>query len=569
MTSNIQIETNKDHIVPTTPALRVDMSKIEITPDDRVIAPKPRVEIPEKRKGGRQMDSDSDASDLLYLANQKKIAPVYHSDKDDSDHEKDSSSGKKKDPDHASARINIDGKYNSDSESHSSAGKSRRTGIVLGGNGENGGNGGNGGNDDYKPRYSSERSISDHREGSETKNAAISFLNSNLFSKRTNALSPEDIRIEKAKLLHQYDSKNKDNMYSNKRLSMMNDLEEIRNEVHYINSKRQMDNSTSTWKTGLMLFVNGCVWLNSYYKDPFDVDLTDWARQMKFDVEKAGLYDDVLEDLVIKWSGKVPMAPEMKLVLMMGSSLFFGVLAKKNEKAAMEKQAQDERRTREVAIMAAREEMAKMYAQREHDQEQMRFQQQVKHQQQREQQQGYASQGYGGYMPREPQYNDLSPLHGQIPIGKKKDREREKERYTGMQGPSVSDDVLLRIRERIIDSTDGGDDSTTASRFSDRDGASSRTNGSKRSKRSKGSKGSKDSKRSRGSKADRADRVGEVDETDEKKGEEQVQVQPHRGPGRPKKIPVSSTATEPAVPRRGPGRPRKYPTANNVISLQP
>lgn len=526
MTSNIQIETNKDHVVNTTAPLRVDMSKIEIAPDEPHIA-RPRVEIPEKRKS-RAIDSDSDASDLLYLANQKKIAPLHDlaSEKD-----KDASSkGKEADSQHDSddEKEKEKNKYNSDSDSHSSH-KTKKS------------------NDgDYKPRYSSEHSIGgfSHRTSNlnplkDTKTATMSFLNSPLFSsKRDEARTPEEIREEKARLLREYESKNKDNLYSAKRLSMMNDLKEIQGELAFIKGKRQMENSMTGWKQGLMLFVNSCVMLNSYYKDPFDIDLTDWARQMNFDVNRAGMYDDVLEDLIIKWSGKVPMSPELKLVFMMGSSLFFGVLAKKNEKAALEKQAEDERRTREVAKMAAREEMARIYAQQqEMDNRRYQTMQQEHHQQRYQQPPSY----------QRPAQTNLQAeyLNGE---------NRKRTPTVSMQGPSISDDVLLQFKGRMIDSTDGGDDSTIASvaskasRASKASKASSRSNGSKRSNRSAGTTKSKQEK-------------------DKEQDEAAVPAPPpHRGPGRPRKEPQQNVV---APPKRPPGRPRKNPTANNVITLSP
>ena len=72
MTSNIQVDTHKDHIINTTPALRVDMSNIEILPD--LPSQKPRIEIPE-RKRTQDSDSSDDAADYAFLANEKKIAP--------------------------------------------------------------------------------------------------------------------------------------------------------------------------------------------------------------------------------------------------------------------------------------------------------------------------------------------------------------------------------------------------------------------------------------------------------------------------------------------------------------
>jgi hypothetical protein len=125
---------------------------------------------------------------------------------------------------------------------------------------------------------------------------------------------------------------------------MDNSLEEIQNELQFILSKREMENNMTTWKRGFMLFVDSIVALNSAY-DPFQfkVDLSDWARDTHFDVFEQGKYDEVLEELILKWRGKVPMSPEMKLAFILGSSLVFGVMAKKKEAAMLAKRREEDR----------------------------------------------------------------------------------------------------------------------------------------------------------------------------------------------------------------------------------
>ena len=66
----------------------------------------------------------------------------------------------------------------------------------------------------------------------------------------------------------------------------------------------------------LMAAVSGLEFLNSKF-DPFDLKLDGWAEAVNENLEE---YDDVFGELHDKYSSKAKMAPEIKLLFMLGGS---------------------------------------------------------------------------------------------------------------------------------------------------------------------------------------------------------------------------------------------------------
>ncbi|KAJ3079189.1 hypothetical protein HK102_003964 [Quaeritorhiza haematococci] len=163
----------------------------------------------------------------------------------------------------------------------------------------------------------------------------------------------DQVRREKGFLLSQYQSKNKEFRYSAKRLTMDNSIDEIRNELGYINSKKEMENNLWFWKRAVVLSADGLVRLNNTY-DPFDVDMSDWSKQIHYDVMETGNYNEVLEKLVQKYRSSFALPPEVKLLTMMGMSFGMALMSKRHEKELLRRlqadcQRQEERIRAEVA----------------------------------------------------------------------------------------------------------------------------------------------------------------------------------------------------------------------------
>ena len=68
----------------------------------------------------------------------------------------------------------------------------------------------------------------------------------------------------------------------------------------------------------MMAAVSGIEFLNSKF-DPFDVKLDGWSESVN---ESINDFDEVFEQLYEKYGGGGEMAPELKLVMMLGGSAF-------------------------------------------------------------------------------------------------------------------------------------------------------------------------------------------------------------------------------------------------------
>jgi hypothetical protein len=68
----------------------------------------------------------------------------------------------------------------------------------------------------------------------------------------------------------------------------------------------------------MMALITGAEYLNNKF-DPFDVKLDGWSESVN---EGICDFDEVFEELAEKYGGKSEMAPELKLLMMLGGSAF-------------------------------------------------------------------------------------------------------------------------------------------------------------------------------------------------------------------------------------------------------
>jgi hypothetical protein len=64
--------------------------------------------------------------------------------------------------------------------------------------------------------------------------------------------------------------------------------------------------------------ITGLEFMNNKF-DPFDLELDGWSESINENVDD---YDDIFEELAEKYKGSSNMAPELKLLLMVGGSGF-------------------------------------------------------------------------------------------------------------------------------------------------------------------------------------------------------------------------------------------------------
>lgn len=128
----------------------------------------------------------------------------------------------------------------------------------------------------------------------------------------------DQIQREKQDLLFKLERLFKRGLPMTKRFSMESSLEEMQNEYDKLKSQRELDNSVKFQRKMLMACVTGIEFLNNKF-DPFDVKLDGWSESMH---EGVNDYDEVFEELHEKYKGKGQMAPELRLLMMVGGSAF-------------------------------------------------------------------------------------------------------------------------------------------------------------------------------------------------------------------------------------------------------
>lgn len=133
-----------------------------------------------------------------------------------------------------------------------------------------------------------------------------------------NERSNEDIEKEKIELLYQFDRMEKKGIKLPQRFSMESSLGDMKEEFERIKRDKEVDASVAFQKKMLLAFTSGVEFLNGRF-DPFDVKLDGWSENMHESIDD---YDDVCEELHYKYKSKSKMAPEIKLIMMMGSSAF-------------------------------------------------------------------------------------------------------------------------------------------------------------------------------------------------------------------------------------------------------
>ena len=130
--------------------------------------------------------------------------------------------------------------------------------------------------------------------------------------------SREDVDKEKAMLLYQLERLEKKGVKIPRRFTMDSSLTDMRTEFERIKQDREVDASVKFSKKMLQAFVSGAEFLNTKF-DPFDVKLDGWSESMHDSLDD---YDEVFEDLHFKYRTKTKIMPEIKLLMMVGSSAF-------------------------------------------------------------------------------------------------------------------------------------------------------------------------------------------------------------------------------------------------------
>jgi Family of unknown function (DUF5767) len=141
----------------------------------------------------------------------------------------------------------------------------------------------------------------------------------------------KSIEDEKADLLNKISRLAKKGLHTNARLTSYSDIEEIRTEYKRLMYGIEVDRSIKFQRRMLIATVTGLEFLNKKF-DPFDLQLDGWSENMMENVDD---YDGVFEDLHNKYKNKIEVAPEVKLIMMVGGSAMMFHLTNSMFKAAM------------------------------------------------------------------------------------------------------------------------------------------------------------------------------------------------------------------------------------------
>lgn len=139
------------------------------------------------------------------------------------------------------------------------------------------------------------------------------------------------IEDEKADLLNKISRLNSKGIKSSQRLTIYSDIEEIRTEYKRMTYGIESERSIKFQRRMLIACVTGIEFLNEKF-DPFDIELNGWSQSSMENVED---YDGVFEEMYNKYKTKVNVAPEVKLLLMVGGSAMMFHLTNSMFKAAV------------------------------------------------------------------------------------------------------------------------------------------------------------------------------------------------------------------------------------------
>mgnify|MGYP001159889679 CR=1 FL=1 len=132
------------------------------------------------------------------------------------------------------------------------------------------------------------------------------------------AMNVQEIKNEKIDLIYKFKKLEGQGIRTTMNYNMSSNLEDMRNEYLKLKKQREVDNSIKFQRKVMMAAITGIEYLNNKF-DPFDVKLDGWSESINENITD---YDEIFEELGEKYGGKSEMAPEIKLLMMLGGSAF-------------------------------------------------------------------------------------------------------------------------------------------------------------------------------------------------------------------------------------------------------
>lgn len=129
-------------------------------------------------------------------------------------------------------------------------------------------------------------------------------------------MSDEEVLRLKFSFIRKLEAMEKQGVTVSKKYNMDDKLEEMQGEYEMIKNDISKKNSVKFQSKMLMAFVSGIEFLNNRF-DPFDIKLDGWGESINENIDE---YDEVFGELHDKYGSKTKMAPELKLLFMIGGS---------------------------------------------------------------------------------------------------------------------------------------------------------------------------------------------------------------------------------------------------------
>ena len=149
--------------------------------------------------------------------------------------------------------------------------------------------------------------------------------------KSIHSMTPNDIKNEKIEILYKFRKLEGQGIRPTMNYNMNSNLEDMRSEYYKLKKQRETDNSVKFQRKILMALVTGAEFLNNKF-DPFDIKLDGWSESVNDSIND---FDEVFEELAEKYGGKSDVAPELKLLMMLGGSAFMFHLTQTLFKSSM------------------------------------------------------------------------------------------------------------------------------------------------------------------------------------------------------------------------------------------
>tara|TARA_B100000686_G_C16636575_1_gene887643 strand:+ start:35 stop:1183 length:1149 start_codon:yes stop_codon:yes gene_type:complete len=132
------------------------------------------------------------------------------------------------------------------------------------------------------------------------------------------SMNTQEIKNEKIDLIYKFKKLEGQGIRTTMNYNMSSHLEDMRNEYLKLKKQREVDNSIKFQRKVMMAAITGIEYLNNKF-DPFDIKLDGWSESINENITD---YDEIFEELSEKYGGKSEMAPEIKLLMMLGGSAF-------------------------------------------------------------------------------------------------------------------------------------------------------------------------------------------------------------------------------------------------------